>query len=497
MIILFLLLSCSLFAESFKDYKSLKAVFHVHSYVSYDGKYSFKEIANLAESKGIEAIGFADHDFIKFEYGLPILRNLLKRKLEFDSISTYGFKKYFDEINKISDESPGIVLIPGVESAAFYYYQGKPFTKNFFINDWHKHFLIFGLKYDELKNLPVFYNKRISTGNIEILLLWPIFFILFGILWVFYSVIRYLRIRNKHILVKVKPINFISIIIIFFGIIGFLENYPFTPILGPYEGSFGIKPYQILIDYVNSKNGLIYWAHPEAKSQQRFDAIIARTNPYQNDLLKSDNYTGFCAWWEGSNCVKIGSIWDKVLIECLNGIRKKPVWIISELDYRYEGLSGTYIDSHFVNILTKEKSRNACLSALKNGRAYIQKNSSKVLLNDFAVSAILLRDSSAFGLEPSASQGSAAGIPTAGTIGSTVLFEDSIKIKIDLSCKDKTEITVNLIKNGSLFKNFEGKTNITIEDKPGNNSYYRLEILENKNQTILTNPIFVRVLKNS
>jgi hypothetical protein len=434
---------------SFSYNDRVSAIIHVSSNVS-DGEYSIEEIVYRAKSKGIDVIFFSDHDFVRVEYGLPYLRNILKFCVDKPSVFKFGVEKYFKVIDEVQSKYPDMFLFPGVECTPYYFWTKK--NNTFYLNDSHKHFLITNLNEKDLKNLPTVSN--INSYKINLLLFWPIVLIIIGIFFI------------KGIVFKK-----IGWVFIFIGFLFLANNFPFRNVkYTQYSGFVGLSPYQEVIDYVKDKGGLIFWAHPEAGENVDIPNIVnlgkfnvkTITLPYYEDLLNTTNYTGFAIFWEGYEKVgKIGGIWDKVLLEYCEGKRDRPVWAIGELEYQQEGESGIFIDSIQNIIFVKNKDKKSIIESIRNGKMYVLKKGRfnyYPILEEFSVNS------------------------------------DGINIKVKYSDEGKRKILINLIKNGILYKNFEeiSPIEIKIKDVIIGNGYFRLEIISKEEDSIIiTNPIFV------
>lgn len=222
---------------------------HIHS--SYSGGKNGKsitEIVSEARSKGIDAVILTDKDVLKWEYGIWPLSNLLKFSYSLPSVLSVGPQKYFDNVRSVEKAFPGMIVIPGVESAPFYYWKGSPFNGTLEMIGWHKHMLVFGMdKADDYINLPVVENH--SAGSFNILLLWPVLLLV--------AALTVNMKKAARIVIAVAALVFL------------INNYPFRHFeFNIYSGDQGEKPYQKLIDYVNSRGGLIFWAHPEARNRE-------------------------------------------------------------------------------------------------------------------------------------------------------------------------------------------------------------------------------------
>jgi len=105
------------------------ALIHISSTIS-DGKYSISEIVKIAKQNNIKIVVITDRDLMRWEYGLWPLRNIIKKTVEMNSIFKFGIKRYLKEIESIQKANPDLILIPGTESAPFYYWQGTPFDNS-------------------------------------------------------------------------------------------------------------------------------------------------------------------------------------------------------------------------------------------------------------------------------------------------------------------------------------------------------------------------------
>lgn len=439
-LVVFYLGGIAAFAE---DDKIVRGAMDIHSNIS-DGQYSLERITGLAKEKGISVLVFGDSALRKWEYGIWPLRNLIKKTYQENSVLRFGTENYVKKLTALEKESSGLVLIPGLEASPFFYWEGSPFSKNLALIDYYKQFLVIGLKPNSYQNLPIVGNRRfLYFSKNALFCLWPILLIIFG-----------LRLLRKRAL---------GISLIVMGILFLLNNLPFsTSRFNVYQGYQGVKPYQDLIDYVNKKGGLIFWAHPEMFSQKRYFGIEFYTTPHPEDLLLTYDYTGFGVT-SGLKLTEIGNIWDKILLEYIEGKRKNPVWIIGTAHYTGQKEK---IDNPETLFFVKEAKQENVLDALRQGRMYVRFNleAEPVVLREFQ----------------------------AKNIGSGSI-QITIKGKQPYS---QEPLKIELICNGKVFKSFEetrSKWTITVEDnfsEKENKAYYRLRLIS-RLSIILSNPVFV------
>ncbi|MEW6026814.1 MAG: hypothetical protein AB1599_05945 [Planctomycetota bacterium] len=261
-----------------------------------------------------------------------------------------------------------------------------------------------------------------------------------------------------------------------------------------YDGPQGYAPYQDLINYVSSKGGLTFWAHPEAKESKSINKIIVNTLAYPECVKATTNYTGFGVFWEGYQ--KIGlpnGTWDEVLREYADGRRARPCWAIGETD--------DYGDKDISRLLTvfmlKEKNYKAAIDALKTGKTYTVlkgKDSPPLMLDDFCVYNTAQPNIAYSGDELVTSS-----TFTSPTGGPTIRIKISFKNGMGLSEKTpKPKATLKVIRQGRVIKEVNQALPITLnfkddyKPKQGERIYYRLEVIDERNGRLISNPVFVR-----
>ena len=321
-----------------------------------------------------------------------------------NSLSAYGVERYFREIEKLQLGNPDMLIIPGVESAPFYYWEGSPFRKNLKVKNWHKHMLIVGLKkIEDYENIPSLSNPHGTGGSFK---------------------------------------------------------------YDQYHGDLGPKPYQNLIDYVNQRDGLIYWAHPEAENVSSRGDIGIETKEYSADLAKTYGYAGFTVFYDGyEKTGKPGGLWDELLKEYCRGERKSPVWAIGGLGFDQVGELSRAMKDLKVILYLSEWSQEAVLAALREGRNYVILGGSNLKLEGFTVE---IKDD-----------------------------KPLVKIKGYVASDNEVSPRIKLIRQGEVIKVFETGNifDIVYEDgsrAKGEKTYYRLEITL-PGGMLIANPVFVEM----
>jgi len=453
-------------------------IIHIHSNISEEGVYPFRRLVTLAQTKGIKILVFSDTFLNRWEYGLPVLSNIFKVSVEKRCIVEYGIKNYLKDLKKIKDEFPDTIILAGAEVAPFYWYSGSIFKGDLSLNDWSRHLLVIGLKsYQDYARLPVVCNRYLKPQLKDVFsLLIPVALIIFGVF-----LLKKSRLRK----ILGWTLNILGILFLF-------NAFPFSASrFDPYHGQKAFLPYQDLINYVNKKSGLVFWAHPviaEEASSMKFLRIDFYTPAYPEALVKTTGYAGFGASMPGSasdNPVLAGGVWDNALRDYCLGKRNQPAWAIGEAEYT----SGGGIDSVQNIFFLPEFNAQSAYEALHNGRLYVRsysENSINISLSDFHIEDS--RDKNKFGFMGDKIQ----------IIGLPRLF-----IRGDSAINPAGNLKVEVIRDGKVIREFEfineQAFNLSFQDDSppvyGKKSYFRLVFFADNRIILVTNPIFVE-LKN-
>jgi hypothetical protein len=461
------------------DYTQVPAAIDIHSCVS-DGRYTIPEIIEIARAGGIKALILSDNYLARWEYGQWPLRNILKKRVEYASVSRFGISRYLDQLKALAQENPDMLLVPAVTVGPYYYWQGSVFGGKLRLLDWHKHMLVAGLEgARDYQLFPVVGNERglrRPIGISSIFLLWPVLLVFMGFLSLRYAAI--LRRRLYQTRIKVYSVG--GILFIVLGFIALANNFPFQALrFDQYRGSLGSMPYQNLIDYVDKRGGLIFWDHPETGNVEQIGPVRIGTDSHEDDLLLTHDYTGFAVFPEGySRVARPGGIWDQALKEYCLGKRRSPVWAIAEVGYKFDGSLKDALANQRTVLLVRKITDIEALEALRKGRAYCMESggSASFVLDDFSVSS-------------ASGQGKAISGEELAIKGNAV-----IHVKGRYSDARKQHFKINIIRDGVVIKaaDADAPLDISFEDSSGvlAKSYYRLEAVSG-DLRLVTNPIFI------
>ena len=449
------------------DYRQIAGLIDLRTTFS-DGDLDPESLVRLARKRGFTVVFLNDHDRLAVEYGLFPFRNILRKRVELPSINKGGAENYLNTIRKVQEKYPDMIIIPGSETAPFYYWTGSYFRKNLTAHNHERRILTIGLgKAEYYRNLTIIHNGSSTrfTGNfLPTTLIFLIPLILGGFL-----------LRRKGIY-RICGIIIGVLSILFIINADPLRSSPFDQ----YHGDQGIAPYQLVIDYVNSNGGMTFWNYPETRSgRRRVGPILVDTPPYPRVLEESKGYTGFAALYgDRITVTEPGNMWDKVLLAYCEGKRDRPAWGISAADFHKEGGAGEKLGNFPTVFFVHKKTKREILEALKNGKMYACRGNFPhfARLDEFSVCS---------------TKGETKGIS-----GDEVVLEGSPRIRISLSAVEpaKNRVTVRLIRSGELMRTFQGglPMEIDFEDtyfKPGEKFYYRMDM--HGYGTVVSNPIFV------
>jgi len=433
-----------------------------------DGIYDVIRLARLANERGIEVLFLNDHDRLVMEYGVFPFRNIFKKRMELNSINRRGAENYLHAVRKAAEKYPDMILIPGSESVPFYYWEGSLLSKNLTARDHEKRLLTIGMeKPEDYGGLPVIHNGFSARYLSHFLPRTLLLFIAF-ILGLF--------------LIKGKGFFRVSgIIVSAVCVLGMIDAHPFrSSPFSQYDGNQGIAPYQLLIDYVNSKDGFTFWNYPETRSGiRKQDPVFLHTAPYPDVLEATRGYTGFAAVYGDSiTATEPGNQWDRVLLAYCAGKRQRPVWGIATADFHKDGESGQKLGDFPTVFLVHRKTKADILAALKAGRMYASQTNypQQILLKEFTV---------------------AGGEGDQATLGGEIALKGYPKIHISLAFKKPVEnqVKVRLIRSGKLIESFSGTLPMEIDyedryTRPGEKIYYRMDVTGHG--ILISNPVFVK-----
>ena len=439
-----------------------------------EGCSSITDIASQAERQKIDVVLFGDFARNSIEFGVKPFERIFKDIHQGPSVLDRGAGGYISEIKDNDRKFERTLLIPGMETIPFYFWTGSNYDKNLTAHNWDKHLLVFGMpSAQDYEQLPL-PNSNFSKEYTQELLKNFIIVSFIFMLTVGAVYKGYLRIITV-------PLMFL------FALLA-VNNHPFqSSPYDPYNGDQGMKPYQNLIDFATSKGALVFWNHMEATTGiDQKDSLSLETLPYPDDLLTTQNYTGFQAVGDQPIIqTNPGQQWDQVLMEYLDGNRDRPVWGFGGNDYLCENQNGDSLGSVRTIFLVHDSNNDTVLDAMQKGRMYAvrQTNANRLSLDEFVI-----KDQKA---------------GNKVTMGQELVATDFPTVNMKLrSVQGETKTAqIQIIRNGALVKEETVSLpyDLTWRDvgidriKP---VYYRVKAIVSPTDHLVSNPIFVKFADN-
>jgi len=462
-------LSLAFPSSSFAIYLQLDGIADVKTNFS-EGCASIKDIGNQSERFGIDAVIFGDYARNSIEFGAKPFERIFKNTTEGPSVLERGASGFISEINDNDRQIKETLLIPGVETTPLYFWSGSNYDKNLTAHNWDKHLLIVGMSTaPEYEQLPL-QNSNFSLNYTDPLLNQ---FIILGFLFMMSVGAVY----KGYVRVITAPLMVLFLLLT-------INNHPFqSSPFDAYHGDQGMKPYQNMIDYANSKGAMVFWNHMESRSGIRqLGTTRLETPPFPDDLLKTKNYTGFQVVGDHPiQQAEAGQQWDQVLNEYLQGQRDQPVWGYGGNDYLCEDQNGDRLGSVRTVFLVREKNRDTLLDAMRKGRMYAvrQSDDNRLSLDEFIVEDQKTGQQATLGQELTATDFPA------------------VKIKLRSIKGVKKTAQIQIIRNGVLAKQETVSlpyelTWRDVDNKQEGRAYYRVNASVNSMDHLVSNPIFVK-----
>ncbi len=485
--VVFFVLFPTISSMGLKEREWREGLFRVNSSVS-SGDMSLERIAKKARDAGFEFIVFSDQFLVHCEYGLPPLRNVIKKAVVRPGIVEYGIGNYFSELDRIDDGIEGLTIVPGADIAPLYYWERNPAGGGLVCRQFSEQLTVFGPSDPVFyRNLPVIHNDRMGFELLDIVRILPMLLCIAGLILVFSKPPELYSDRQGHSYSggKRKKICAGTILLVT-GIVWTLENRPFVKDNGmsPYRDS-GTEAYQKVIDYLRnsqySASAGIIWSAPEATMKDKIGGIELLTLPYLDDIENTFGHNGFAGiYGDVADACDPGGFWEKMLDSYCRGIRKIRPVIVGESDYHGRGR----MDFIKTVVYTRAKDRKSILGAILSGASYavFKQNGMQPEIHEFF-------------LESGSSRAVVGETLNAGADSKiNLVFKGGIN-GVEPGFDGKTRITV--VHGGRILarENFSGRDfdmRVSIPPKKHDVSYVRINLSCKGAGAAITNPIFYR-----
>jgi hypothetical protein len=453
-------------AAAEEEYLQLRGVMGVPSAFSRGGE-SIEAIARRAVAQGIDVLVMGDDYLLRVDYGIPFLRNLVRFGHERRSLATAeDLENYLDEIRRVDELFPELVLIDGVAATPFYFWSTDWGERRLNLRGWDRRLMVVGLGETEAyARLPV-----MGSGELEVwhwtglLAVWPLLGLLYG--WVA---------RRRH------PAG-LRYAVVVVSAVCLIDNFPFKVALwDAHSGRLGLAPHQYFIDDQSRTGGMVFWLPPgmgpvpeAVKSLDERVEIMARPSRRSGEIAHTYGYTGFAALRGGERiAVEAKGEWDRALGQFLRREREGPVWGMGHV-----GLEGGEGQAEGVQtvFLVRERGPEGVLEAMRSGRMYaVGEGEERLVLDLFHVETEFDR--------------AEAGEEVLGR------HRPRVSAKISSASGQEGAIQVQLIRSGEVVARVSGKTPLELNHigtavQPGAKLYYRLLVNGDAGE-LVSNPIFV------
>lgn len=416
------LFSNRLFAQN-----ELTAVIHVHSDFS-KGKFSVKQIAEIAREKEIDVVVMTDALVEHYEYGVRPFQGILKKTVERESITRRGIQSYLDALEQVNASESGVLFIDGVSATPFYYWSGSFWKNDLTLNSRGKDMLAIGLGAKEsYEKLPV------------------------------------LGLKNS----------------------GFTA-YDGDQFSAPYQKFVDATKKQGGLVFWSHPN-----VREKANFETPFfkKKVRLETGNYANDLTGVFGVHGFGVTpvelaeidVPEKSLISVGRLWDRLLLEYVRGEREKPMWLMGESDYVGITYPKKKLGVLLNQIFVAEKNRAEVLQSIGQGKLYL------FMPNDEQTRRVRLKR---FWVQNQAGQTVSLGETLQTTSGAEILlewnFSDGSQDLLEIELIRNGEVLKRW--NGAE----PGVLTFQDDSLPmGQKSYYRVIARSKKGDRLVTNPIFV------
>lgn len=467
----------------------LVAALHVHSTAS-TGMLSLDALAARAERVGLDVVVLSDNFSLRYEYGLPPLPGVLKRSYELPSVLRYGVQRYLDEIAAVQERHPNVLLVPGVEVAAHYYWTGALWAGNLTMHNSQRNLLVLGLlRAEDYAALPVLGNHSTYHRGWGMWLNLAPALLSLPALWLWQAPSFSRRGGGRMSSRGGTGRRVVAVVLVVIAGLLLANAWPWSePTFSPYDSQLGYRPYQAVIDATNARGGVAIWSMTEARDSNtysfgRLGDVTVKTDPHPDALVLTTGYTGFGGvYQETRQATAPGGIWDQLLHLSVTGQRTNAPVAVGEIAFHGPDYVGKELD-HVVTVLwTRKRTIPEVLEALRQGKAYAvapAKREFRLLLDDFSVSCQegTKRASSGDQLDPGGAR--------------------DLVVHLALAASDRGHhpVTVRIVRSGQVVARVNGETPFAYEFPDttvpaGERMSYRVDV-NGESGELLSNPVFV------
>lgn len=476
-----------LMADDSAARESLLVAVHVHSIAS-TGSMSVEAVAQRAEQLGLDAVVFTENFSLRYEYGLPPLRQLVRVALSYPSLLEYGIERYLREVAEVQARHPKLILLPGIEAAPYAYWTGSLWSGNLTLHDTQKNILVFGLTAPgQHTSLPAHGNVASYRHGWQSFLsaTLPLICLVSG---AGVMVSRRRAVRYGRELEVGLGWSLAATALLLLGLTSAWAAWPLGEArFAPYDSRLGVVPYQAFLDEARAQGGLTFWSMTEARdyATQSFGplgTVTVRTEPHPDMLMLTHGYTGFGGLYQDAHhAVDAGGVWDHAIEWYLSGGREAAPVMLGESAFHSLAHARKDLDQVLSVVSVERRDAAGLLAAIRTGRLYAVERQKKEY--------ILTLDRFELRCEGRTS------VATAGDhIESARCAKPSVSAQISSSDGVAHPVQATVIRSGRALHTVTGSTPLRVEvqdveRRQGAAAAYRL--LVRGSGEIVTNPIFL------
>jgi hypothetical protein len=438
---------------------------HVHSTFS-NGDLSIDGLLERAAAAGLDGVVLTDNYALDIDYGLWPLRGLLRHRVALPSVSRDELPAWLDAVRRAGARHPRMVLIAGLEIIPHYHWSGALWRDDLTLHDTQKNLLVVGFEQPAQWAMVIGRRPARSVGR-WLADGWPLL-LAAPALWLW----RHERGgRRRRYRWPAATLGLIGALLLANTLV--LGGRPFDA----YQPDPGARAAQTLIDRARGAGGLTFWSLPETSDLHRYRAgeisrwlawlprtITVKTDPHPGVLEATTGFTGFGGLYEDdARAAEPGGLWDRLLLDYLDGRRPAPHWAVGELAFHQEGREGKRLGDLQTVVLATERSAPAVLTSLGTGAFYARRRTPgwALRLDDFSIE----------------------------------MSGNDLVLRLAVSATDgrAERVRLRIIRSGRLWQELYDTTPIDRrwrEPLPSGRGYYRVEVGQG-DQHLLSTPLFI------
>jgi hypothetical protein len=319
--------------------KPLRVLIDVRSTHS-DGAHDISTLVRLAEKRYLDVLSLNEHDRFTIRLGLEPIPQLIHYSQEHPSLYETGLEPFFEDIKHAQSQTT-LTLLAGTESTPGYHWQGLPF-KNLSLESAERHIITLGAnRSEQIEALPSYQLTHAYGLKSLSLVFW---FVL-----VFLLIFTLLRKRKRSVALLLTG-----------AFIAFMSTWLMKPEPNAYDD---------FIQTAREQDLLSIWAHPGTLSGVRDGpmGVLLNTPPYNTYIFAHPADAFAAVYGDTDNNTIAGGLWDRLMMDYMQGAVAKPMWAVAAGDFHEEGGANEYLGNFPMDVWAKSKKEADVIDAIKHG----------------------------------------------------------------------------------------------------------------------------------